>query len=65
MKKDIVHQVAVNEYILKYDWNGNAITKYKVDRPIGFFTVDDRNQKIYATTIDTSSYEPKLIYFDL
>lgn len=30
-----------------------------------FFTVDDRNQKIYATTIDTSSYEPKLIYFDL
>ncbi len=65
IKKDIVHQVAVNDYILKYDWEGNAITKYKVDRPIGFFTVDDRNQKIYATTIDTSSYEPKLVYFDL
>lgn len=64
-KKDIVHQVSVNDYILKFDWEGNAITKYKVDRPIGYFTVDDKNQRIYATSIDSGNYEPNLIYFNL
>jgi hypothetical protein len=43
-------------FVEQYDWNGNPIHKYKLDH-WGYFTVDDKNKKIYlASTNDDDPF---------
>ena len=43
-------------YIEQYDWNGNPVAKYKLDR-WGYFTVDEKNKAIYlASTNDDDPF---------
>lgn len=37
-------------YIEQYDWNGNPVKKYKVDR-WGYFTVDEARHKLYIMSV--------------
>jgi len=46
-------------FVEKYDWNGNPITKYKLDQ-WGYFTVDEKNSLLYL--ISTNDDDPFFIY---
>lgn len=46
-------------YVEKYDWNGNPVTCYKLDR-WGYFTVDGKNCKLYL--MSTNDDDPFYIY---
>ena len=46
-------------FVEKYDWNGNPITKYKLDQ-WGYFTVDEKNDLLYL--ISTNDDDPFFIY---
>lgn len=37
-------------HVEKYDWNGNPIAKYKLDR-WGYFTVDEKSKKLYIASV--------------
>ena len=37
------------QYLEQWDWNGNPIRKFKLDR-LGFVTVDEKNKKIYLVS---------------
>lgn len=38
-------------YVEQYDWNGNPIRKYKLDK-WGYFTMDEKNEKLYLFSTD-------------
>jgi len=43
-------------YVEQYDWNGNPVHKYKLDR-WGYFTIDEKNKLIYlASTNDDDPF---------
>jgi len=42
-------------YVEQYDWNGNPVHKYKLDR-WGYFTVDEKNKLIYL--VSTNDDDP-------
>jgi len=46
-------------YVEQYDWNGNPIRKYKLDR-WGYFTVDEKNEKLYL--FSTTDDDPVFTY---
>ena len=46
-------------YVEQYDWNGNPIACYKLDR-WGYFTVDEKNKKIYL--MSTNDDDPFFVY---
>ena len=48
-------------HVEKYDWNGEAIAKYKLDR-WGYFSVDEENNFLYlvSTNDDSSFFKYKL-----
>jgi hypothetical protein len=46
-------------YVEQYDWNGNPVRKYKLDR-WGYFTVDERNKKIYL--LSTNDDDPLFVF---
>jgi hypothetical protein len=50
---------AAGQFIYVYDWNGNPVKKFNLDRFITGFTVSDDNTVIYATHNIT---DPKIIY---
>ena len=46
-------------YVEQYDWNGNPVNKFKLDK-WGYFTVDEANKKIYL--MSTYHDDPFFIY---
>ena len=42
-------------HVEKYDWNGQPIAKYKLDR-WGYFTVDENNILYLVSTWDDSTF---------
>jgi len=64
-KVKYMHQGAINNYLLKFDWKGNSITKYKLESKIGYFTIDEKDNCVYATSSDTTTNEPIIIKFIL
>ena len=46
-------------FVEKYDWNGNPVTKYKLDQ-WGYFTVDEENNLLYL--VSTNDDDPFFIY---
>jgi hypothetical protein len=40
-----------NTVILVFDWNGNFIKNYRLDKPIIAFAVNDHNDKLYAVSL--------------
>ena len=46
-------------FVEQYDWNGNPIAKYKLDR-WGYFTVDEDSRRLYL--MSTNDDEPIFIY---
>jgi hypothetical protein len=46
-------------YVEKYDWNGNPVACYKLDR-WGYFTVDEKNKKLYL--MSTNDDDPFFVY---
>lgn len=52
--------------IHKFDWQGNLIVRYKSDRYIDKFCVDEKNRKIYAVSIeDNANYSIKILSFNM
>lgn len=52
--------------IHRFDWQGNLIARFKPDRIIYKFCVDEKNSKIYATCLDDDAdYSIKIISFSL
>ncbi|BDD11753.1 hypothetical protein FUAX_41850 (plasmid) [Fulvitalea axinellae] len=54
----------VNNYILKYDWNGKPLVKYKLDKRFNYFTYDPVEDVFYAISRN-SDFMPTLIRFSL
>lgn len=46
-------------YVEQYDWNGNPIACYKLDR-WGYFTVDEKSKKLYL--MSTTDDDPFFVY---
>ncbi|MDR1055037.1 MAG: TolB-like 6-bladed beta-propeller domain-containing protein [Prevotellaceae bacterium] len=46
-------------YVEQYDWNGNPVRKYKLDR-WGYFTVDESNNKLYL--LSTHDDDPLFVF---
>jgi hypothetical protein len=38
-------------FVEQYDWNGNPVCQYKLDR-YGYFTVDEKNKMIYLASVN-------------
>lgn len=51
--------------IYVYDWDGNPITKYSLDKYIESFTVSSDDSVIYANTTDLEKEESQLLRFKL
>lgn len=59
---DVVREQNQGEYYIyveKYDWNGNPVACYKLDR-WGYFTVDGNNGKLYL--MSTNDDDPFFVY---
>jgi hypothetical protein len=46
-------------YVEQYDWNGNPVHKYRLDK-WGYFTVDEKNNKIYM--LSTNDDDPFFLF---
>jgi hypothetical protein len=59
------HDLNKNNYLLKFDWDGKPIIKYKLDRKIGHFTYDEKSGIIYANATDSITFNPIIIAFQI
>lgn len=53
---------ASSEHILVFDWEGNPIVSYALNYPVMGFTVDEKNEIVYAVS---NIPEPKIIKYTL
>ncbi|MBI9064842.1 MAG: hypothetical protein JEZ14_22845 [Marinilabiliaceae bacterium] len=51
--------------LLIYDWSGNPIIHFELDRQIKDITIDNENMIIYAYSINQYSGEPEIISYEL
>ena len=60
--EEYVKNTFVGEYLLVFDWNGNPIKKFKLDKPIGCFSYDKRDNSIYGIALEDNI---KLVKYDI
>lgn len=63
-KSKVKHKIEINNIILKFDWQGNPIAKYNLNRNIGYFAIDEENNCIYAPDYD-EQFESIILKFNL
>ncbi len=52
-------------YICKFDWEGNPVCQYKLDKHVCSFDIDTKQNRVYALIENSSTLEEDLVWFDL
>ncbi|MDR0989278.1 MAG: TolB-like 6-bladed beta-propeller domain-containing protein [Prevotellaceae bacterium] len=60
------YPTSFNDEIFLFDWKGNFVTSYQLDRPVvRYFAIDEKRNCMYAKTIHPESDEEFLVRFQL
>lgn len=51
--------------LLVYDWEGNPIVNYKLDRLIASITLNKDNMKLYAYSVNPKNFKPEIVIYQL
>ncbi len=51
--------------ICKFDWEGNPICQYKLDKSVNSFDIDTKHNRVYAIITDCNTLEYELVWFGL
>jgi hypothetical protein len=63
-KMESPHSLSINDYILKLDWNGTPLIKYRLDCKIGQFATHNSSNEIYAISENAEGL-PCIVKFSL
>ena len=66
LKEEIMYDIEnLKTEILVFDWDGNAVGRFQLDKPIAPYTISEETQKIYGATLPEEDASRVIYEYDL
>lgn len=63
--QDFGEEYYAGNNLLVFDWNGNPVTRFVLDRYLKNFTLNEKEMKIYGYSTNPNSGEPEIITYQI